>query len=99
METKIKGLKIEYSIDEFTIFNSYQISSINKMKLILKDFFDKNKDIIFDRKISSLINQWITYNFFYKIFLFRKHTKNCRFKEKPKKLHLFYVFYLVDLKK
>ena len=99
METKIKGLKIEYSIDEFTIFNSYQISSINKMKLILKDFFDKNKDIIFDRKISSLINQWITYNFFYKIFLFRKHTKNCRFKEKPKKITSILCFLFSRFKK
>lgn len=57
MEKKIKGLKINYKEDNLKIIDSYQITNIDKMKIILEEALNKTIIYITDRSIDSLINE------------------------------------------
>ena len=84
-ETKIKGIKITYTEDYMTFKDSFQISNIDKMKIILKEALEKTTIYTTKRNINSLIDEWIAHNILYKLHLFRKHTQNSNFKKKIKK--------------
>ena len=83
-EMKVKGLKIFYSNKDLNIINSYQICNIKKMENILTDALEKADEYDTHRTMDSLINEWITHNLFYKLHLFRKHTKDCNFESEQK---------------
>ncbi len=91
-EMKIKGLKMLYSTSELTIIDSYQIHNIKKMETILTEALEKAENYITNRNMNSLINEWIAHNVFYKLHLFRKHTKDCNFESKQKKSVIFIYF-------
>ena len=91
-EMKIRGLKIFYSTSDLNIIDSYQIHNIKKMEAILTEALEKAENYITNRKMNSLINEWIAHNVFYKMHLFRKHTKNCNFESKQKKSITFIYF-------
>ena len=91
-EMKVRGLKIFYSTSDLNIINSYQIHNIKKMEAILTEALEKAKNYITDRNMNSLINEWIAHNIFYKLHLFRKHTKDCNFESKQKKKAIFIYF-------
>lgn len=83
-EMKVKGLKIFYSNKDLNIVDSYQICNIKKMENILTDALEKADEYNTHRTMNSLINEWITHNLFYKLHLFRKHTKDCNFESEQK---------------
>ena len=83
-EMKVKGLKIFYSNKDLNIIDSYQICNIKKMENILTDALEKADEYNTHRTMDSLINEWITHNLFYKLHLFRKHTKDCNFESEQK---------------
>lgn len=91
-EMKVRGLKIFYSTSDLNIIDSYQIHNIKKMEAILTEALEKAENYITDRDMNSLTNEWIAHNVFYKLHLFRKHTKDCNFESKPKKSVIFIYF-------
>ena len=91
-EMKIRGLKVFYSISDLNIIDSYQIHNIKKMEVILTEALEKAKDYMTNRNMNSLINEWIAHNVFYKLHLFRSHTKDCNFESKQKKSMKFIYF-------
>ena len=95
-EMKIKGLKMFYSTSKLTIINSYQINDIKKMKIILIKALKKAEDYVTNRNVNSLINEWIVNNIFYKLHLFRKHTKNCNFKKTQNKI-LSIIYFILSI--
>ena len=84
-EMKVRGLKIYYSTTDLNIINSYQIHNIKKMEAILTEALEKAENYATNRDMNSLINEWIAHNVFYKLHLFRKHTKDCNFENEQKK--------------
>ena len=93
-ETKIKGLKITYTKNLLTIQKSYQISDIDKMKVILNEALEKSEIYSTQRNLKSLLREWISHNTLYKLHLFRKHTSNCSFEKEIKKYISFVYFFL-----
>lgn len=93
-ETKIKGFKIIFEDNLFTIYNSYQLSNIDKMKPILKEALSKTVEFKTGRSINSFIEEWISKNILYKVHLFRKYTTNIQFKNKLKKRYSIIYFIL-----
>lgn len=91
-EMKVRGLKIYYSTTDLNIINSYQIHNIKKMEAILTEALEKAENYATNRDMNSLINEWIAHNVFYKIHLFRKHTKDCNFENEQKKIVIFIYF-------
>lgn len=91
-EMKVRGLKIYYSTTDLNIINSYQIHNIKKMEAILTEALEKAENYATNRDMNSLINEWIAHNVFYKLHLFRKHTKNCNFENEQKKIVIFIYF-------
>lgn len=91
-EMKVRGLKIYYSTTDLNIINSYQIHNIKKMEAILTEALEKAENYATNRDMSSLINEWIAHNVFYKLHLFRKHTKDCNFENEQKKIVIFIYF-------
>lgn len=91
-EMKVRGLKIYYSTTDLNIINSYQIHSIKKMEAILTEALEKAENYATNRDMNSLINEWIAHNVFYKLHLFRKHTKDCNFENEQKKIVIFIYF-------
>ena len=55
--TKIKGLTIKYNSKIITIFNSYQMKNIDKMKIIIKEILEKNTAFETKRNIKFFINE------------------------------------------
>lgn len=91
-EMKVRGLKIYYSTTDLNIINSYQIHNIKKMEAILTEALEKAENYATNRDMNSLINEWIAHNVFYKLHLFRKHTKDCNFENEQKKIVIFIYF-------
>lgn len=91
-EMKVRGLKIYYSTTDLNIINSYQIHDIKKMEAILTEALEKAENYATNRDMNSLINEWIAHNVFYKLHLFRKHTKDCNFENEQKKIVIFIYF-------
>ena len=91
-EMKVRGLKIYYSTTDLNIINSYQIHNIKKMEAILTEALEKTENYATNRDMNSLINEWIAHNVFYKLHLFRKHTKDCNFENEQKKIVIFIYF-------
>lgn len=91
-EMKVRGLKIYYSTTDLNIINSYQIHNIKKMEAILTEALEKAENYATNRDMNSLINEWIAHNIFYKLHLFRKHTKDCNFENEQKKIVIFIYF-------
>lgn len=95
-EMKIKGLKMLYSTSELTIIDSYQIHNIKKMEIILTEALEKAENYITNRNMNSLINEWIARNVFYKLHLFRKHTKDCNFEKTQNKI-LSIIYFILSM--
>ena len=95
-EMKIKGLKMFYSTSELTFIDSYQIHNIKKMEIILIEALEKAENYITNRNMNSLINEWIAHNVFYKLHLFRKHTKDCNFKKTQNKI-LSIIYFILSI--
>ena len=91
-EMKVRGLKIFYSTSDLNIIDSYQIHNIKKMEAILTEALEKAENYATNRDMNSLINEWIAHNVFYKLHLFRKHTKDCNFENEQKKIVIFIYF-------
>ena len=85
-QTKIKGLVIKFSSTTMTIEESYKIRNPHKMLDILTESLEKAEVFTTSRKMKSFINQWLVYNNLYKLYLFRKHTKNVTFKDEQSKI-------------
>lgn len=89
--TKIKGLRIYFSLFNMKIENSYQIKSKEKMIPILEAAIKKNSEYYTDRSMTSLVREWRVHNRLYKMHIMRKKTKDCDFETSLGLIH--YLFY------
>ena len=80
----IQGYKIICSTTDMNIINSYQINDITQMKNILIEVLNTTKIYKTQRSMDSLLNEWISHNIFYKLNIYRKHTRDCNFESKQK---------------
>lgn len=94
--TKIKGLEILFTPKTMIILNSYKISDTQKMEEILQEALKKTDRYTTNRKMKSLINEWISHNRLYKFHLFKTHTKNCDF-ESEQKFYLKIIYTILGL--
>ena len=81
-EMKIKGLKIQAKPHTFKIIDSYKITDIEKILLILSEFLDRTEEYYTQRPLGSLLNEWVAHTTLYKLGLFKKSTQDSDFEAK-----------------
>ena len=82
-EININGVKIKYDIKGVSIIDSYKVTNVKDMIIILRLFqlrtYYKSR-----RTLKSWVKEWKAHNRLYKLGLFKSHTKDCDFEENEK---------------
>ena len=81
-EMKIKGLKIQAKPHTFKVIDSYKITNLEKIEMILFEFLERTEEYQTERPLGSLVNEWVAHNILYQQGLFKKSTRDSDFESK-----------------
>lgn len=90
MELNYSNKNITYyaNDDVWSIVDSYEIKDKKSMEDILK-LINKNNDMLSERSIEDMIDEWRVHNMLYTLHLWRSHTQTVDFERDQKKILKF----------
>lgn len=76
--------------------DSYTLNKRKDIRLFLESIKSHNNVSLFNRNITSLINEWKGHNLLYNLHLFRSHTKDVDL-EYPQKWYYIIIWNIIGL--
>lgn len=77
IQFEVGDLIIQVSRNNIHIIDSFKITSKNEIKKYVVEILDRTPIFHTKRSVNSFVREWYAHNKFYRMGLFKSHTKDC----------------------